>query len=219
MKWVKPRCLFRLFKEEWSVGLRQGTLTIHCCFYPLECPLLWDWLRYAQNISTHPLERKYSLKYSIAFLFKKQNSCLSLMKKNCFHCLIQVKWKVLTPFFFYHEFFFFIVNLTTTFYYRLVLNLCDIVLVLFWILVHLYTSVNLLGYFLFVLLLWMCSCFLVFISSDKSPRACSTAWDCWLALGEIRQKQVAAAEAFVIGLVAARVLRPLIVCMEGMSTN
>lgn len=199
MKWVKPRCLFRLFKEEWSVGLRQDTLTIHCCFYPLECPLLWDWLRYAQNISTHPLERKYSLKYSIAFLFKKQNSCLSLMKKKMFPLFDANKMKSFNPpFFFFLPWVFFYSKSYYNFYYCLVLNFCDIVLVLFWILVHLYTSVNLLGYFLFVLLLWMCSCFLVFSSSDKSPRACSTAWDCWLALGEIRHKQVAAAETSLV---------------------
>lgn len=115
MKWAKPRCLFRLFKEEWSVGLRQDTLTIHCCFYPLECPLLWDWLRYAQNISTHPLERKYSLKYSIAFLFKKQNSCLSLMKKKMFPLFDANKMKSFNPPFFLPWGFFLIVNLTTTF--------------------------------------------------------------------------------------------------------
>lgn len=194
MKWVKPRCLFRLFKEEWSVGLRQDTLTIHCCFYPLECPLLWDWLRYAQNISTHPLERKYSLKYSIAFLFKKQNSCLSLMKKKMFPLFDANKMKSFNPPFFFTMRFFFNSKSYYNFYYCLVLNFCDIVLVYRWTSIQKSTSVNLLGYFLFVLLLWMCSCFLVFSSSDKSPRACSTAWDCWLAPGEIRHKQVAAAE-------------------------
>ncbi len=58
---LKPGCLFRLFREEWSVGLLRDTLRTRCCFFPSAFLLWWDWLRYTQKHTHKHTHQKWGV--------------------------------------------------------------------------------------------------------------------------------------------------------------